>query len=154
MSLQFLKTNSLFAFSVRVFQSLKISYFLPLISILSGRPMLVPISSCMIFDNSSISSTVETLVAAGCSGFSVCLDNSFSYSRLSISLPSGNFVVGGDLLLMRKYMRSCTFTATLLRKRYSTLLAFLNRSLMCIFQVRLSETSIPRSFTVFERCSF
>ena len=48
----------------------------------------------------------------------------------------------------------CTFTATFLQRRYSTLLAVLNRSSMCIFQVRLSETWMPRSLTVFEWSSF
>ena len=55
-------------------------------------------------------STVETLVAAGCSGFSVGSDNSLSYSGLSISLPSGNFLVGGDLLLMQRHMRNQRWT--------------------------------------------
>ena len=48
----------------------------------------------------------------------------------------------------------CTFTATFLRRRYSTLWAFLNRSSMCIFQLRLSETWMSKSFTVFELSSF
>ena len=54
-------------------------------------------------------STVGTLVAGGCSGLSVGFDNSLSYSRLSVSLPSsGNLPVCGDLLLMQRHMRNRT----------------------------------------------
>ena len=42
-----------FSHSLRVFQSLKNSLLLPIISGLSGRLMLVPISSFVIFDKSS-----------------------------------------------------------------------------------------------------
>ena len=54
-------------------------------------------------------STADTLVAAGCSGFSVRLENSLSNSRLSNPLPSaGKFLVSGDLFWMRRHMSNRT----------------------------------------------
>ena len=117
-------------------------------------------------------STVETLIAAKCSSFSVGLDTSMPHSRLSKTLLTWTFPVGGDLLLLQRHighrktgvakweictvlvLQVCTSTATFLWRWYNTLLAILNRSSMSFFQVRFSETWMPRSFTAFELSCF
>ena len=104
-SLQFLK-NSLLAYSAPLFQCLKFLLFFPLVRVSAVGRRWIPFL-CVFFSITAVyGSTVETLVAAGCSRFSDGLDSSLSYSRSSNSLTFfGYLPIGGDLRLMWRHMK-------------------------------------------------
>ena len=104
-SLHFLK-NPLLAYSVRVFQSLKNSVLLLFFRLFRLSRCRISFLRVWFSIKAVYRSKVETLVAAGCSGFSEDLDSSLTCSRFSISLfSSGYFLVGGDMLLLRRHMK-------------------------------------------------